>query len=338
MERETQVIEAGSMQDVCLFAHYDKDDKVDEYVVRYLKKIKELHFSIIFISTARLAEADVERLRGDCSDVILRENTGLDFGSWAAALAKHGSDIQHRLLLANDSVYGPIGNLATALDRMTRKPADFYGLVESFEISPHLQSWFLLFEPWVARHAAFRAILNQPFAEMTKTQIIENGEVDLSHRLVDAGFRYRALYMINEAGLTARRYAVNPMLLLWRELLFEGGVPFLKISLLRDNPLGVENSETILQTVEQFDPQSCDLIKSHLARTGARDSPRLNARQSWIIDYRYMMLRNGYRLNNQKRRMAEMSNYLRLLFFMAAVHTWTFLRHFRRGWARIGQR
>jgi len=230
------------MLDVCLFAHYDKDDKVDEYVLRYLEKIKELHFSIIFISTARLAETVVERLRADCSDVILRENTGLDFGSWSAGFAKHRSAIQHRLLLANDSVYGPIGPLATALDRMTRKPADFYGLVESLEKSSHLQSWFLLFEPWVVRHATFKAILTQPFAEMTKAQIIENGEVGLSRRLLDAGFRYQALYMINEAGLTARRYAVNPMHPLWRELLFEGGVPFLKVQLLRDNPVGVEDS------------------------------------------------------------------------------------------------
>src|SRR5579872_6975427 len=118
------------MRDFCLFAHFDKDDKVDEYVLRYLKHIKELNFSIVFISTARLPPGEVERLRSDCFDVIVRENVGLDFGSWAVGFAKHAAAINGRLLLANDSVYGPIGSLPDAVDRLTSRPADFYGLVE----------------------------------------------------------------------------------------------------------------------------------------------------------------------------------------------------------------
>lgn len=326
------------MKDVCLFAHYDKDNKVDEYVFRYLKKIKELNFSIIFISTARLTETDVDHLSVDCSDVILRENIGFDFESWSVGLARHGSAIQHRLLLANDSVYGPIGSLANTFDRMTRKSADFYGLVESFEIAPHLQSWLLLFEPWVLCHATFKAIFKLPFAEMTKDQVIVNGEIGLSRRLVAAGFRYQALYMVNDAGLTARHYAFNPMLLLWRELLFDGEFGFLKIQLLRDNPLGVENSETILQVVESIDSTFCTLIKSHLNRTNARSLPALNAPTHWIVNYQYAKLRKGYRLRRRRRRVAEVSNYLSLLIFFRALHTWSFVRHFQFDRALSGQR
>ena len=43
------------MQDVCLFAHFDKDDRLDDYVLRYLAKLKELNFAIVLISTSRLA-------------------------------------------------------------------------------------------------------------------------------------------------------------------------------------------------------------------------------------------------------------------------------------------
>ena len=109
---------------------------MDDYVLRYLKNIREPNFSIVFISASRLAAASIGRLREHCCDVIAREDAGRDFGSWSAGFAAHGADISGRLLLANDSVYGPIGSLRTALDRLTRKPADFYGMVESVEIAP----------------------------------------------------------------------------------------------------------------------------------------------------------------------------------------------------------
>jgi len=307
------------MHDVCLFAHYDRDGSVDDYVLRYLGKIKELNFSIVFISTAALSDADIERLRIDCCDVIVRENAGLDFGSWSIGFAKHGAAIGGRLLLANDSVYGPIGSLAAALDRLTRNPADFYGLVESVQIAPHLQSWFLLFEPWVVGHQAFKAILAQPFSAMTKRQIVANGEVGLSRGLIAAGFRYDAVYRNDRLGLTPPRHAMNPMVLFWREVLFDAGVPFLKIELLRDNPLGIEDAATILQSVERIDASFCGLIRSHLART--TNFPR-RPRRPLLARYRYATIRKRYRLKRENRRVAAAWNLIKLELLTLPLSAW----------------
>ena len=193
------------MQDVCLFAHFDKDDRLDDYVLRYLAKLKELNFAIILISASHLAAPEIARARGLCDDIILRGNAGgLDFASWSAGFVKHGDAISGRLLLANDSVYGPVGNLGNALDRLTRVAADFYGMVESVEIAPHLQSWFVLMEPQVVRSAAFRSIMAQPFTTMTRPGIIKSGEVGLSRQLTAAGFRYEALYRSGERSRSHR--------------------------------------------------------------------------------------------------------------------------------------
>jgi lipopolysaccharide biosynthesis protein len=302
------------MKDVCLFAHFDRSDLVDEYVLRYLKRIRELNFSIVFISASRLGARDIERVRADCCDVIVRENAGLDFGSWSAAIAKHRTAIQGRLLLANDSVYGPVGSLADALARLTSRPADFYGLAESVEIAPHLQSWFLLFEPWVVQHAVFANLLMQPFSTMSKPDIIANGEIGLSQRLIEAGFRYQALYLIDREGLSAHRHTLNPMHLLWRELLFDDGIPFVKVELLRDNPLGVENAETILQALEPLDPPFCDIIRSHLKRTSRGRAPQLPKSRigRWARHQRYAMLRYGHQLGRTNRRVAEGWNLVKL--------------------------
>jgi lipopolysaccharide biosynthesis protein len=291
------------MQDVCLFAHFDPENKVDDYVLRYVDELRKLNFSIVFISTARLGKADVERLSVDCDDVILRENAGLDFGSWSAGFAKHGSRVSGRLLLANDSVYGPIGGLRPAFERLTHVPADYYGLVESIEITPHPQSWFLLFEPQVVRHPAFSQVLDQPFAAMTKKQIIAHGEVGLSRRLLASGFRYQALYKNDHSVRLPARHAANPMLLFWREVLFECGVPFLKIELLRDNPFGVEDAAFILQSVERIDPAAAALINAHLARMGGPGSRR-RPQRPLPARLRYELIRRCYRPVRQNRHAA----------------------------------
>jgi lipopolysaccharide biosynthesis protein len=289
------------MRDFCLFAHFDKGDKVDDYVLHYLKHIRELNFSIVFVSTARLPRSEADRVRSHCFDVILRENVGLDFGSWAAGLAKHEAAIDGRLLLANDSVYGPIGSLMAAIHRLTSSPADFYGFVESMEIAPHLQSWFLLFEPVVVRDPALTAILSRSYAAMSKQQIIVQGEVDLTRRLVGAGFRYNALYRSSQASFVERSLLGNPSHFLWQELLFEEGIPFLKVELLRDNPAALEKAETILAAVDRLDPEFSGIIRRHLARmqtTDARPS-ELSTRRPLLSRYRRMLIRHAYRRRRQ---------------------------------------
>lgn len=304
------------MQNVCLFAHFDKDDRVDDYVLRYLKNIKQLQFSIIFISTANLPKLEVERLQLNCDDIILRQNTGFDFASWSKGFAKHADNIGGRLLLANDSVYGPIGSLAMALDRLTTETADFYGFVESIQPTPHLQSWFLLFEPWVVQHPEFGAILGQSFSEMDKKDIIKAGELNLSRRLHAAGFKYNALYLIRRSGLAARYIPTNPTQFLWRELLLQERVPFLKVELLRDNPIGLEDAETLLSVVESIDSSFCQLIKAHLARSITKDSPPRRSR--WINRLRSKLIRKGYYLSRTHRRLAEFWNFVVLTVVMVA--------------------
>jgi len=311
------------MQDVCLFAHFDKDDRIDDFVWRYLAKLKELHFAIILISTSQLSAADIARLEGICHDVIVRDNMGLDFASWSAGFAKHGPMIGGRLLLANDSVYGPIGSLDDALKQLTRTAADFYGMAETVEIAPHLQSWFVLLQPWVVRHAAFKAILAQPFATMTRPQIVRAGEVGLSRQLMAAGFCYEALYRSGGTSGLPPRHDANPMLLYWREVLFDAGVPFLKIELLRDNPIGVEDAAAILREVERIDPEICGLIKTHLARNAAGPA---RPQRAAIVRYRYALMRRYDQAKGERRRLSAALARIQLEMLTIPLTVWRRIR------------
>ncbi|MCA3565103.1 MAG: hypothetical protein IOC90_01825 [Methylocystis sp.] len=260
---------------LCLFAHFDQDDVLADYVLHYLEAIRAAGFDIVVISTSNLSDADVARLRTVAQDVILRENKGHDFASWGLGIERYGDLVSGRLLLTNDSVYGPIGDLGEALARLTSVPADVYGMIESQEIAPHLQSWFLLFEQQVHRSKAFRAIFAQDFAKMAKADVIRNGEVGLSQSLAAQGFRMRSLFSGRFGNGEAMRITSNASHFLWRELIEQENIPFLKIELLRVNPLQIGRLAAWKELVNARSPVLAPMIEAHLARTTRGRGPSI---------------------------------------------------------------
>lgn len=260
---------------LCLFAHFDQDDVVADYVLHYLQSIRAAGFDIVVISTSNLSDADVARLSTVAQAVILRENKGHDFASWGLGIERYADLVSGRLLLTNDSVYGPIGDLGQALARLTSVPADIYGMIESQEIAPHLQSWFLLFEPQVHRTDAFRAIFAQDFPGMVKTDVIRNGEVGLSQSIAAQGFRMRSLFSGRFGNGEAMRITSNPSHFLWRELIEHENIPFLKIELLRVNPMRIGRLAAWREIVYARSPVLAPMIEAHLARTTRARGPSI---------------------------------------------------------------
>lgn len=253
---------------VCFFAHYDRDARLASYVLHYLDRLIALDIAIVFVTVVPLGEDDLATLRARCADVIVRANEGHDFGSWAAAYAKHGAGLTGDLLLANDSVYGPIGPLAPIVEAELAKGADVFGLIESIDVEPHLQSWFVWCRRDVHRSEAFRAVLGQPFAGMKKRAIIEGAEVGLTRALVAAGFTYSAAFSARDVNPIMRLRPYNPSHVLWEELIRDGRVPFLKVELLRANPLSLTDVDRWREVVAEIEPDLVAPIADHLARVG----------------------------------------------------------------------
>ncbi len=179
-----------------------------------------------------------------------RRNAGLDFGAWQDLIEGGAADGADEVLLANDSVFGPFAPLTPILRQM--EGFDVWGMVESREGRPHLQSWFVWMSGEAFRRPAVKRVFAQPFTEMAKPEIIVHGELGLSAAFetegLDVGARYRDLFRVRPSALVA----TNPMHFRWRTLLSSGLVPFLKVELLRDNPsriLGIEDWERVLESI-----------------------------------------------------------------------------------------
>ena len=96
------------MKSVALFAHYDSQAEVKPYVVTFLQGLREVCDEIIFVSTAALPNAELERVQPVCSRTLVCENVGYDFAMWRHALSELDLSAVDELVLANSSVFGPI--------------------------------------------------------------------------------------------------------------------------------------------------------------------------------------------------------------------------------------
>jgi lipopolysaccharide biosynthesis protein len=130
---------------VCFFSSYDKESIVRKSVYYYLNEIIQAGFDIVFISTSdAITDEDLKKLSACCVTVINRENSGIDFYSWKTGLEKYQNFNMHTaLLLANDSVLGPVFSIKNIINRLEKYDADIVGMTDSFMMRPHLQSYFI---------------------------------------------------------------------------------------------------------------------------------------------------------------------------------------------------
>jgi lipopolysaccharide biosynthesis protein len=226
---------------LALFAHFDAEDQVKRYVTEYLAHLGSVCDRTVFVSTSRLSEGELDKVRPHVESVLLKDNTGYDFGMWQHALERTDLRGVDELVLTNSSMLGPIHPLGPVFRRMAEDPCDFWGMTDNFEYRWHLQSYFLVFKRQVLESEAFREFFWSVLPYKSKGPVVLGYEVGLTSFLVDSGFRPGAFLPVESwaTWLELRRMDLerrwNPTLFYPTKLL-SLGMPFVKLMLLRDNP------------------------------------------------------------------------------------------------------
>ena len=258
---------------LCLFAHYHQDAVVAEHVLRYLQALGAAGFTVLVLSTSPLPDAECAKLRAVGAEIALRENRGMDFGGWIEACLELFPIEAELLLLANDSVYAPLGDLPAFVETLVDTEADFYGALESLEVAPHLQSWFVLLRPAAYTSDAFAALMRTPMPEMgSKLALVLRYEIGLTRNLAAAGLRYHAAFTLAGRAGIAGTLPYNPAHLLWRALI-EAGVPFLKTEALRLNLMRIGDIGQWRDVVARHAPDMVAPIEADIARRGMARRP-----------------------------------------------------------------
>ena len=50
------------MKRLCVFAHWDRDNIIDDYVIYYLKALKQVVSTLVFVSDCDLPSEELEKL------------------------------------------------------------------------------------------------------------------------------------------------------------------------------------------------------------------------------------------------------------------------------------
>jgi lipopolysaccharide biosynthesis protein len=271
-----------------IMAHYDRDGLVDPHVLYSLAAYRHAfsHITFVSVSADRLPK-EHEHL---ADTFIARENVGYDFSSWKIGFnALIDKERFFEVVFVNDSIYGPFFDIEHVLAAPKIKDADFWGLTSSFEHSWHVQSFF-----FSMRHGLLVSAIARQFWEKIEP-LREKGDIIMRYEIPMADFFRRNGWSVDTIFTAPkpqpqwnvfrmrpvprhpirmalhfyrnwRPRATNSTLLQWRSAI-EAGVPFLKVELLRSNPLNVP-----LEPVREFIARSTrypiSLIDAHIQRTG----------------------------------------------------------------------
>jgi len=277
-----------------VYAHHDRDGVFDPHVVEALRRYRPLMDHVTVVSTG--AQQLPVEMRPFVDRFLARDNIGYDFSSWRAGLEALGPPDQFdEIVCANDSVYGPLFEIASAFTEARVASADLWGMCLSEQGTkcrgrvscPHVQSWWFAMRKPLLASPAFAGFWNSVMPLPTKDDIVDRYEIGMSEHFSRAGFQIAGLYDATTAGpiawhelrpnlslwhpirsrrhfRKARRMPHNPSELVWKRLL-DAGVPFVKVGLFRVNHYGLD-LDHVLAGLQSATPYDVGLIRSHLLR------------------------------------------------------------------------
>jgi hypothetical protein len=259
----TATIEPGSAMPagdrLLVLVHFDVDRVVDPHVLTAVDTYRSAGFDVCIV-TVGLDEEALEPLLPRVTHVVRKSSNDdlRDFGGWCLAIDLLGEatlDRYEQVVLTNDSAYFPVRDPEPFLAAVRDSQADIFAATDSLSGGRyHLQSYFLALSPLalkVLRPELIRRVREQ--AGATKLSLIQRFEVGLSEFAIGQGLLTAAYCSIASIEDVAR--AMNPpdrrtishlgvsvtnmTHHFWRHSL-NAELPFLKVELLRDNPLGIE--------------------------------------------------------------------------------------------------
>lgn len=185
------------MSRIAIFASYDKNGIIHDYVIEYLKYLKEIADKIIFIADNYADEQEQNKLKGLVDYVKFSTHGEYDFGSYKRGyyFAKNNGwlDNANELIFCNDSCFC-ISSLIPIFESMNKKTCDFWGMIKSHEIQDHLQSYFLVFKKDVFMHKKFIDWIGDITHQDDVENVIKNYELPLTSFLENIGFKSDAFY------------------------------------------------------------------------------------------------------------------------------------------------
>ena len=194
------------MNRLALYVFWERNGDVHDHVAYYLRGLFEVARDVVVIVNGTLSGEGKKRLEALGVDFFVRENRGIDFAAWQAALARTGWETLSRydeLVLCNSSCYGPMYPFSEMFRAMEGRACDFWGINRQpevpekilgdagapFSMKEHIQSYFYVFRQKVIRSEAFRNWWRNLVPAESYWEEVRDHEMAFSGYLEAHGFR-----------------------------------------------------------------------------------------------------------------------------------------------------
>jgi len=254
---------------LAIFAHWDKDNMIDEYVVYYLNELKKIA-DIVFVSDSDLSADELKKVGPFVLKSIAHKHGEYDFGSYKRGFLDIEEKLNNydELIFANDSGYGPFFPFTEIWEKMALVPCDYWGLFKHLDprvATWHIQSFFIVFKKQVFLSSRFRTFIKDIGPQKKKEDVILKYEIGLSSVLEHAGFQSASLCPQSDENETHQKKTY--------ELTRNHKFPLLKKAFAIENPCREPYVYKTIMDLQDFlsDKYSYQLIDDNLRRTAPKN-------------------------------------------------------------------
>lgn len=247
---------------LCLFAGYDRDGIVDDYVIAYVRELSR-HADVYYLADSDMQPGELDKLAPYTRGAWAQRHGQYDFGSYSQLAGKVGWEAiaqYDELLLVNDSCY-LLRGLDDVFARMDGKACDWWGLqatkgivatrrnpanrfrqpipmdavrnslLQNFErdyqYDFHVGSYFVAYRRPVIDDPEFRRLIDSVAWQASKKNLVLKYEVGFTRHLIARGYAFDTF--------VGSLYPFHPIFSNWYFRLLEEGFPLLKRYFLSEN-------------------------------------------------------------------------------------------------------
>lgn len=308
------------MKRLTIFAHYDKDNIIDDYVIYWLKYMNKLS-DIILVSNNNLPIEEYKKVE----KLVLKHFIGSHGGkgeksikiAYEYAYKNHVLEQYDWLIIIGDSIYGPFFDIEPYMIEKEKKEDICYGFTKAMvnTENEHIQSTFLAMPK--------KAFLSKEIYEHlinldklgNKSDAVVYGEIKWSQILRNLGFKLEGMF----DDIDPNYIKYEPVKPAFVEMI-EKGYPFVRKTLFTKNYLLIENIKDYLK-LKNIIPKECfDNMQKNIDRTISKDILYINMEYPEIrknIEKKQNILDQKYREEyNYPLEFLEVQTFIEKLIFL----------------------
>lgn len=250
-------------KNTAIFAAYSSDGTIPDYVITYIKALKEIAPNIIYITDNSIKRNEIKKLTPYVTRLEAKRHGEYDWGSYKRGFnwLKENNYLQNtdKLILANDSSLLIAESLKPILNTMP-DDVDLYGITANQDGTYHLQSYFLILNKELHNHPLFAEYLNAVKKQKDGLTVAYRYEVPFTQFITDLGYKSAAYIPYEQLShLPLNDKNCYPL-----TLLKQYNAPFLKMRTFT-NRLNVQESRRLLfNWLKNNHPKAYTELISHL--------------------------------------------------------------------------